>query len=544
MTFPRLTAIATTITLLAIGLVATLPGGSPAHAAAVYYMSPTGDNGNPGTQASPWRTFAFAIPRLAPGDTLILLDGTYDRRTTGLPSINCASGARNGTASSPITVTAQTERRAMILGEGWLSTVKVQNCSYWKFNGIYSRQVDNPYVSGGVGFNIHLLNSNHLTVRRCLAYGVNRYLNVSTIVLQNTHDSVIEECEVYFFHRKGISLGGNSSGNVLRRNYVHSRAAADICTGCEGDSSGEASRKGDEGINLAYPGSDNIAENNISEGNYLGFVVNAMGTSDRNRFFGNIAIENSFGYLVTSRGAGSTRTPQHTILTNNVAVASAVVGVYLRGAEDTRISNMTVLDTLAGYSGHGIAADRSQLDYITQAARCNAETAPCGNGSPSTHILNSLAVNNAGGGFSINPALQEGGWSIRHSNAHSNTWNYWPKPTDLTDSAVNPQLGACKVWIPDGSPMKKAADDGDDIGANVLYRYQNGALTGEPLWDPATGAFPHGAVVRGVNDVPGESALDVHERLNVNTSGCRFPGGYASAPGTSALASATEPIRE
>jgi hypothetical protein len=47
-------------TLLAVGIVAALLGSSPAHAAAVYYLSPIGDNGNTGTQASPWKTFAFA----------------------------------------------------------------------------------------------------------------------------------------------------------------------------------------------------------------------------------------------------------------------------------------------------------------------------------------------------------------------------------------------------------------------------------------------------------------------------------------------------
>jgi hypothetical protein len=110
----------------------------------------------------------------------------------------------------------------------------------------------------------------------------------------------------------------------------------------------------------------------------------------------------------------------------------------------------------------------------------------------------------------------------------------------MTDSAINPQLGACKVWIPDGSPMKGAADDGDDVGANVLYRYQNGTLTSQRLWDPASGSFPHGALVAGVNDVPGESAFDVHERLNVNTNGCRFPVGYAGLSGTSTIASSIE----
>ena len=76
--------------------------------------------------------------------------------------------------------------------------------------------------------------------------------------------------------------------------------------------------------------------------------------------------------------------------------------------------------------------------------------------------------------------------------------------------------------------MKVAGVGGADIGANVLYRYHNGSLTNQPLWDPVTGAFPHGAIVAGVNDIAGSSAFDVHKRLNVNTNGCPFPSGYAS----------------
>jgi len=71
--------------------------------------------------------------------------------------------------------------------------------------------------------------------------------------------------------------------------------------------------------------------------------------------------------------------------------------------------------------------------------------------------------------------------------------------------------------------MKGAGKDGEDIGASILYRYVDGVLTDEPLWDPETGAFPHGAIVPGINDVPGDSLFDLHQRLNVNTNGCTLP---------------------
>ena len=70
--------------------------------------------------------------------------------------------------------------------------------------------------------------------------------------------------------------------------------------------------------------------------------------------------------------------------------------------------------------------------------------------------------------------------------------------------------------------MKGAGQDGRDIGATILYRYENGALTGTPLWDGSTGAFPCGAIVEGVNDGD-RRCSNLHQRLNVNTNGCPLP---------------------
>ena len=84
----------------------------------------------------------------------------------------------------------------------------------------------------------------------------------------------------------------------------------------------------------------------------------------------------------------------------------------------------------------------------------------------------------------------------------------------------------CIAYVPAGSAMEGAGQDGADIGANILYRYVDGALTSEPLWDPQTGAFPCGAVVEGVNDTPGDSCIGLHERVHVATAGCPLPDDY------------------
>jgi len=145
-------------------------------------------------------------------------------------------------------------------------------------------------------------------------------------------------------------------------------------------------------------------------------------------------------------------------------------------------------------------------------------------------IENTLAVNNSKLGFFVDASAQAINWAIDHSNAYNNATNYSPADAHVTNSlSIDPQLGTCKVWIPDASPMKRAGKNGADIGANILYRYQDGVLTTQPLWDPVTGQFPCGAIVPGVNDLPGQSCFDVHQRLHVNTNGCPFPAGYGQS---------------
>ena len=88
-------------------------------------------------------------------------------------------------------------------------------------------------------------------------------------------------------------------------------------------------------------------------------------------------------------------------------------------------------------------------------------------------------------------------------------------------------LGTNYVWIPPASNLHAAGAGGADIGAEVLYRYQNGVKTKTTLWDAVSGAFSCGAIVAGVNDVAGASCSNVHVRLNVSAS--TLPAGYGGS---------------
>ncbi len=55
-------------------------GAAPTRSASsgtTYYVAPDGDDANPGTREAPWQHPGVAVRRLQPGDTLVLLPGTY-----------------------------------------------------------------------------------------------------------------------------------------------------------------------------------------------------------------------------------------------------------------------------------------------------------------------------------------------------------------------------------------------------------------------------------------------------------------------------------
>lgn len=77
-----------------------------------YYVSTTGDDGNPGTATAPFRTITHAYTRAAPGVTIIVMPGTYTDHSTGWGIHLDVSG----TPSQPVVVRSQVRGAAVIDG--------------------------------------------------------------------------------------------------------------------------------------------------------------------------------------------------------------------------------------------------------------------------------------------------------------------------------------------------------------------------------------------------------------------------------------------
>jgi hypothetical protein len=503
----------------------TTPTTLPPSTGPVYYLSPSGSDTNSGTSADkPWKSFSKAVKALTPGATLVLADGKYTRTTTGLPYIDCANGAKNGTADNPITIRAAHERQSWLACDGIGDALTMNKCSYWNLEGLRASSADNTAAKEWEGNVLRFYGVGHVNIRRALAVRPNRtcpnssltYCNAHAIALESSHDVLVEEAEIYDFHRHGVSAF-SSSHVTVRRCYMN---PWDATGGAGGGSTGV----------IFYGSSDSIVENVIGEGVYGlniagGTVYDGTPGGYRNKILGAITLNAKYGSTIRARKFSGPVLPLgHNLVKDSVYIKAQNVGVFSRGAADTNVENVSVFDTVVDA---GVVGDQD----LSEGAPCSANPEGC-----SIAAKNLLSVGNAGMGMKVDTSIIKT-WSLQSSNLWDNAGGNFPTSETPGDDSGNIRrstsiapsgmgANACMLWVPDGSNMKGAGADGADIGASILHRYQDGVLTSERLWDRTTGAFPCGVVVAGVNDDPARSCSGVHKRLNVNANGCTFPASY------------------
>ena len=92
--------------------------GCAAPSSNIYYVSPTGDDAAPGTQASPWRTLAKATASVGPGDTVYLTAGTYAEQL--VPQVSGTDGHYITFAVDPAGGPATIDGSTVALDQGGL----------------------------------------------------------------------------------------------------------------------------------------------------------------------------------------------------------------------------------------------------------------------------------------------------------------------------------------------------------------------------------------------------------------------------------------
>ncbi len=84
--------------------------------AGTYYVSTSGSDSNPGTQSAPFRHVSkAALTATQAGDTVIVMDGTYDNEGVVAPNF-VVTLYYSGTSGNPITFKAQNPGKAILSG--------------------------------------------------------------------------------------------------------------------------------------------------------------------------------------------------------------------------------------------------------------------------------------------------------------------------------------------------------------------------------------------------------------------------------------------
>lgn len=167
--------------VLASALLLAVPGY-----AATYYVDTTGNNSNPGTSSSPWRTVAYAVSKMVAGDTTYVRGGTYTE--SGIVF------TRSGTKSAPI---------KLLNAPGQFPIINCSSKTATTANSVRFQH------SSGYKNAIGWINLEGFEIRNCYD-GIRFY---------NLHDSVIRRNWIHRNNNQGIY--GNGTRILLDRNRIN-----------------------------------------------------------------------------------------------------------------------------------------------------------------------------------------------------------------------------------------------------------------------------------------------------------------------------------
>ncbi|MEM6990412.1 MAG: hypothetical protein AAF721_07945 [Myxococcota bacterium] len=474
------------------------------------YLSPTGDDMAAGTRDAPWRTFPRVIDDIQPGTSVVVLDGVYPASVHGSLAVDCDDNAPNGTAEAPIFVRADNERQAQIQTGGLTGGVRITRCAYWRVRGLTLEGADAP--GRGEASPVAVRQSDNVELRGLLVHTDNRYHGDPLLFISASTNVLVEDSEVYDFIGAGVHVSA-SPGITLRRVYANGRGREDddACVDGGPDDAWECSTYDlpDHGLLIGQMG---LVENSVSEGANLGIVgvgvVNPV-------VLGSAVVGGTHGVIFGAQSTVPTEGPR---VEHVAGVGQSGRTVYFRSVGDAIVRNVTSVDTAGA-----MRADKESGTTACPGDVCRVTGA------------NLLSINSSSFGFSV---YDDYVGSIGYSNVFGSTDDpYFPTTDDPFDdedgfwqnslSVAAEGIGSgddeCIAYVPADSNMVGLGENGDDIGASLLFRYHEGVLTDEPLWERGTGRFPCGAQVAGVNDDPATSCIGVHERLHVGTVGCPLP---------------------
>ncbi len=298
--------------------------------ASVYYVSNNGSNGNTGAMNSPFQTIQFAVNFVAPGDSILVYDGTYEE------SVNISNSGNSGQYCYIGSLNPQGAKIVLPLSF-YNDGIKITG-SHWKIQGfeIYDANLTNE----DYGHGIHVFNTHHIEI-------INNHIHDcggSGIQFNQFDHALIENNRCYRnakynpFQCSGISLYqaravDNVDGyHVIIRNNI-SFDNVNINTDGNGETTDgngiiidDFLNTQSQDFNTPFPHrtlvENNLCYNNGGKGLHTFF-------SDHVDFFNNTAHHNNYDLLNvgTFRAELSTAFSNDVVWRNNIGVANPGEGI-------------------------------------------------------------------------------------------------------------------------------------------------------------------------------------------------------------------------
>lgn len=427
-----------------------------------YYVSNSGSNANTCTaaksSATPKQTIQGALSCLAPGDTLIVRDGTYGG------TANAFTNLPNGTSANYITLRAENEGNAIITA----GLDMVHTNSYIIVQGFRFQDA-----------NVKTILGNHLKFYRnefmggC-AFGNCTNTTIGTNDFNDTADILLED---NWWH----GLGGRYTVLTYNANRVVIRRAVIRHDG------GWTDDKDDPEAGINFYNSTNCSAQNVivldsnlssyhtwQSAFYNVFNNASPNSSANNSWLGIIALNNTpagfpdgAGLRFDGNAPQTGHTVQNAVLWDNpwginVAYASSV---------SVAVNGVTIGQSTRGSNGYGIAGGSGGTKSFTNAIITNMNNTDFNVSGASITFFDTFNNGSAAGG--------------------TGKVTYNPRTNGLL----------ALMRIETGTPLKTAGSGGGQIGAQVVNRIgAPGTLQGETGWNTDTGTalwpFPNEARIK------------------------------------------------
>jgi len=356
-----------------------VPKDSSSGQTTTYYVSPDGDDNNPGTEAQPWRTIQKAAEALVAGDTVYIKEGTYHERV--IPQ-------NSGTPGNYIVYAAYPGHTVTIDGAGitlpqwWGGLFDISNKSYIKVSGL--RIINAGPHLNNVGILVD--SSSHIIIEGNYTYNTTS----SGIGVWGSDNVIIDNNEVELACNDGeqesITVAGTDTFEV-RNNHVHH---------------GGPGTNGGEGIDVK-DGSSNgkVFNNHVHHMNRVGIYVDAWDKHTYNiEVFGNVVHDNADdGFALASEMGGLL---ENVAIYNNIAYNNRWCGLTLseccsanRPVHNVKIINNTFYDNGWSSWGGGIVVANPDVENVV--------------------IRNNIASQNLSFQIAVNPGVPMGQLSVDHN---------------------------------------------------------------------------------------------------------------------------------